>query len=198
MHNPHEIKLYSLRAKPNSLDPLCSFRRYIERTIHFFLKQSKWANIILSKLIFFHTLVSLHCALFYPFISYDSTDHSGISLQTRIKKRFLTPKWKKFLHLMTFSHYIAHSNMLFKSLKYLFLHDAVNHPIWKLMKLFSNGNLGKQLNNSLPINVSGNQSKTRSEEQLYIPKISTVKFVTGSLRDNALLIWNKFSKTNKN
>ena len=52
---------------------------------------------------------------------------------------------------------------------------------------FFNGNLTKQLDNSLQKRVSVNPCKTSSEEQLDIPERSTVKkYGTGSLRDNAL------------
>ena len=63
-------------------------------------------------------------------------------LQKKKKKK------KTLLPFMTFSHYLAHSNLLFSSLKFLKLDDMVNSQILKLMHFFSNDNLPKQLDNS--------------------------------------------------
>ena len=66
------------------------------------------------------------------------------------------------------------------------------------MYFFSNGNLLKQLDNFFRKSVSVNPCNTRSVEQLLVPKINAVKCGTGFLRSSTPLIWNNFSRSNRN
>ena len=98
---------------------------------------------------------------------------------------------------MNLSHYLAHSNLLFSTLKILKLDDKLNSQFLKLMYILSSGNLPKQLDNFFMKSISVNLYNTRSEEKLHTPKLNTVKYSTGSLRYNAPLIWNNFSSNNR-
>lgn len=56
---------------------------------------------------------------------------------------------------------------------------------FKACVIFSNGNFPKQLPNLFQKSASVNPYNTRSEEQLHISKINTVKYGTRSLRYTA-------------
>ena len=53
----------------------------------------------------------------------------------------------KSLRLITFSHYLAHSNPLFRSRKFLKLDDMINSQILKFLHIFSNDKLRKKVQN---------------------------------------------------
>ena len=57
-----------------------------------------------------------------------------------------------------------------------------------MIKLFSNGDLPKKLGVFFCKTLSVNPYKIRRDEQIYIPKINSVKYGTRSLRYNALLL----------
>ena len=126
--------------------------------------------------------------MFYPFILYGSLAWKFTS-KTNLNRVFILQK--KCLRIITFSFYKNHSNPLFKDLKLLKLHEALESEVIKFFYKFSRNELPKSVCSQFNLVHEVHTRTTRNNLLIYIPRMSTSQYGNHSLRGDGASLWNK-------
>ena len=83
---------------------------------------------------------------------------------------------KKCIHIINNGPFNSHTNNLFEENKLLKLDDIIKIEQLKLVFLFKNGELPKELNNLFELNINTYNTCKASKGGLKIPKMNTTSF----------------------
>ena len=84
---------------------------------------------------------------------------------------------------------------MFEENKLLKLDDIIKLEQLKIVFLFKNGDLPKELNTLFKLNINTYNTRNASKGGLSIPKINTTSFGIRSLRYSASVTWNECIKS---
>ena len=82
---------------------------------------------------------------------------------------------KKYIRIINHAPY-SHTSNLFEENKLLKLDDIIKFEQLKLVFLFKNGDLPKELNTLFKLNINPYNTRNASKGSLSIPKINTTSF----------------------
>ena len=102
----------------------------------------------------------------------------------------------KCIRIINNAPYNSHTNNLFEENKLLKLDDVIKIEQLKLVSLFKNGDLPKELNNLFELNVKTYNTRNASKG-LKIPKMNTTSFGNRSLGYSGSTTWNNCIKSIK-
>ena len=102
---------------------------------------------------------------------------------------------KKCIRVINHAPYNSHTNNLFEENKLLKLDDIIKFEQLKIVFLFKNEDLPKELNTLFKLNINTYNTQNASKGGLSIPKINTTSFGIKSLRYSAPVTWNEFIKS---
>ena len=102
---------------------------------------------------------------------------------------------RKCIGIINHAPFNSHTNNLFEENKLLKPDDIIKFEQLKLVFLFKNGDLPKELNTLFKLNINTYNTRNASKGGLSIPKINTTSFGIRSLRYSASVTWNECIKS---
>ena len=101
----------------------------------------------------------------------------------------------KCIRVINHDPFNSHTNNLFEENKLLKLDDIIKFEQLKLVFLFKNGGLPKELNTLFKLNINTYNTRNASKGVPSIPMINTTSFGIRSLRYSASVTWNECIKS---